>query len=209
MALWKSENCLLTLKGEEILNKVSMGVGKLTITRIVTGGSYVPVSQLYKLTSIPEEKQSLTLYDIREDSEGSYVKVEADNSSLQQAYTIYQLGVYVTHPNFEGEVLYWVSQCELDSADFIPLPSELPVNLSFGIFLYNVSTKDITIKIESSTYINKELFTTTLLAYGIGLDVTDDNTLKLLNSAGSTLSSKTFKFITTTEMQEMFTLKNK
>ena len=100
MALWKSENCLLTLKGEEILNKVSMGVGKLTITRIVTGGSYVPVSQLYKLTSIPEEKQSLTLYDIREDSEGSYIKVEADNSSLQQAYTIYMLHTQILKERF-------------------------------------------------------------------------------------------------------------
>ena len=208
MALWKSENCLLTLKGEEILNKVSMGVGKLTITRIVTGGSYVPTSQLYKLASIPQEKQSLTVFDIREDSEGSYIKVETDNSALKQAYTIYQLGVYVTHPNFEGEVLYWVSQCDIDTADFIPLPSELPVNLSFGIFLYNVSTKDVVIKIESSAYVNKELFTTTLLGYGTSLKVDENNKIQLLNSENTVLSSQSLKYITSSEMQAMFTLES-
>ena len=207
MALWKSENCLLTLKGEEILNKVSMGVGKLTITRIVTGGSYVPASQLYKLEKIPQEKQTLNVYDIREDNEGSYVKVEVSNSAINQAYTLYQLGVYVTHPSYTGEILYWLSQCEVDSADFIPLPSELPLSLTYGIFLYNVSTKDLVVKIDNSGYITRDYFVDTLLKYGTSLKVENDNTLKLLNSAGTVLSSPSLNYVTEAEMKAMFTVK--
>ena len=42
MAVWRSENSLLTVQGEQALSKVLLGVGKLTITRIVIGGGYVP-----------------------------------------------------------------------------------------------------------------------------------------------------------------------
>ena len=52
MATWNSDNIIITKKGEEVLSKVLAGIGKLTISRVVTGAGYVSPSKLYSsLTS--------------------------------------------------------------------------------------------------------------------------------------------------------------
>lgn len=181
MAVWRSENSLLTVRGEQALSKVLLGVGKLTITRIVIGGGYVPLSQLYKQTQVTNIKQELKIWEVEESSQGAYLKVETNNFNLKESYTVYQLGVYVTHPNFDGEFLYWIAQCDTDTADVIPLPTVLPVNMSYGIFLYNVTSKDMVVTIESSTYITKPWF--------------DDYMDKFL------------KYVTVPELEAMFTQK--
>ena len=50
MATWNYDNVVITQKGSEALSKVQVGVGKLTVSRVVTGGGFVDSSQLKKQT---------------------------------------------------------------------------------------------------------------------------------------------------------------
>lgn len=205
MAVWKSENCILTLKGEEVLNKLAVGAEKITITRIVTGGSFVPFSQLYKLERIPKEQQTLKILDITDKTEGSVIKVECSNADLREAYHVYQLGVYATHPSVSGEFLYWIGQCDTDTADFLPLPSELPVNLTFGIFLYNLNSKDITIRVEYVNYVTKDFLSKSLRKTGSILGTSDSNQIILKNADNEELSRTALMYVSVDEMKRMFT----
>lgn len=218
MAVWKAENCILTLKGEEVLNKLIVGSEKITITRIVTGSSYVPFSQLYKLERIPKEQQTLKIFDITNKTDGSVIKVECSNADLREAYHVYQLGVYATHPSISGEFLYWVGQCDTDTADFLPLPSELPVNLTFGIFLYNLNSKDINILVDYSDYITKDFFDENIQMLkdyieekvkkvGYKLTTSDTNNIVLRNANNEELSSTSLYTVSVADMKNMFTVK--
>lgn len=188
MAVWKSENCILTTKGEEALNSLAVGGGKLTITRIVTGSSYVSPSSLRTLTRIPNEKQTFKIQDITSNLEGSVISIECSNVGLNESYNVYQIGVYATHPSIYGEFLYWVGQCETDTADFFPSASEIPVTLTFGIFLYNLNSKDITFKVEYANYVTKDFLSKNLRKTGSILDISDSNQIILKNADNEELS---------------------
>lgn len=145
MAIWNSANALVTKEGAKILSQIQAGIGKLTISRIVTGGGYVPPARLYDQTAVSDIRQETKLVNIATDENGSAIEVQVDNSELAESYSLYQLGVYVTHESVEGEVLYWIAQCDENSADVIPLPSELPVALNYSIYVEHSNAGEITI----------------------------------------------------------------
>ena len=58
MAKWSTNNILLTLTGREVLSKVQAGVGKLEVSRIVTGSGRVSPAQLYNQTKVSQEQQT-------------------------------------------------------------------------------------------------------------------------------------------------------
>lgn len=204
MAVWKSENCILTTKGEEVLNRIVAGGEKLTITRIVTGSSYVSPSSLHTLGRIPNEKQTLKIQDITSSSEGSVISVECSNVGLNESYNVYQIGIYATHPSIYGEFLYWVGQCETDTADFFPSASEIPVTLTFGIFLYNLNSKNITFKVEYANYVTKDFLSKNLRKTGSILD-TYNNQIILKNADNEELSRTALVYVSVDEMKRMFT----
>lgn len=204
MAVWKSENCMLTTKGEEALNSLVVGGEKLTITRIVTGSSYVSPSSLHTLTRIPNEKQTFKIQDITSNLEGSVISVECSNVGLNESYNVYQIGIYATHPSIYGEFLYWVGQCETDTADFLPSASEVPVTLTFGIFLYNLNSKDITFKVEYVNYVTKDFLSKNLRKTGSILD-TYNNQIILKNADNEELSRTALVYVSVDEMKRMFT----
>lgn len=204
MAVWKSENCILTTKGEEVLNRIVAGGEKLTITRIVTGSSYVSPSSLHTLGRIPNEKQTLKIQDITSSSEGSVISVECSNVGLNESYNVYQIGIYATHPNIYGEFLYWVGQCETDTADFFPSASEIPVTLTFGIFLYNLNSKNITFKVEYANYVTKDFLSKNLRKTGSILG-TYNNQIILKNADNEELSRTALVYVSVDEMKRMFT----
>lgn len=147
MATWRSENFMLTMTGREILSKIQAGIGALTISRIVTGGGYVAMSRLYEQTAVTNIKQELSLVNIDTTSEGSSIEVQCNNEDLEEAYTMYQIGIYVTHPDYEGEQLYWIGQCDIDTADQIPLPSDLPLAMNFMVFVEHAEVDQVTITV--------------------------------------------------------------
>ena len=123
MATWSSDNVILTEIGQQILSKVQAGVGAITVTRIVTGGTIIPYAQLYKATSIPDIKQECTIISVNTDMKGSEISVSVSNEELEESYSLYTLGIYVTHPDFDGEQLYLVAECDTSNPDIVPIPS--------------------------------------------------------------------------------------
>lgn len=150
MATWSSDNVILTEIGQQILSKVQAGVGAITVTRIVTGGTIIPYAQLYKATSIPDIKQECTIISVNTDMKGSEISVSVSNEALEESYSLYTLGIYVTHPDFEGEQLYLVAECDISNPDVVPLPSVTVATLYYSLYMVHNNTDQIIINVDTS-----------------------------------------------------------
>jgi hypothetical protein len=147
MATWNSSDVVLTLKGREILSKVQSGNGSITVTRIMTGAGYVPPAQLYLQTAVKDEKQETRIVKVDTMVGGSSVEVQFDNLDLEQPYDLYQLGIYVTHQDYDGEVLYLIAQCDTSSPDRIPLASDTPITVHYSLFMEHSNTDNVQINV--------------------------------------------------------------
>ena len=150
MATWSSDNVILTEIGQQILSKVQAGVGAITVTRIVTGGTIIPYAQLYKATSIPDIKQECTIISVNTDMKGSEISVSVSNEALEESYSLYTLGIYVTHPDFEGEQLYLVAECDTSNPDVVPIPSVTVATLYYSLYMVHNNTDQIIINVDTS-----------------------------------------------------------
>lgn len=150
MATWSPDNVILTEIGQQILSKVQAGVGAITVTRIVTGGTIIPYAQLYKATSIPDIKQECTILSVSTDMKGSEISVSVSNEDLEESYSLYTLGIYVTHPDFEGEQLYFVAECNTDNPDVIPLPSVTIATMYYSLYMVHENTSNVTINVSTA-----------------------------------------------------------
>lgn len=148
MATWNPDNVVLTQKGNEVLSKVQAGVGKLTVSRVVSGGGYVSPAQLYRQTAVTDLKQELTVTKTITDEQGSELALVLSNADLTTEYDLYQLGIYVTHPDFTGEVLYVIAQCNTDKPDHIPLPSVTVATMSYSMYMEHSGTANVEITID-------------------------------------------------------------
>lgn len=158
MATWSTSNIVLTLKGREVLSKVQAGEGTLTVTRVVTGGGNVSPAQLFLQTAVKNEKQQAVIMKVDTDSEGSSIEVHVTNAGLTESYDLYQIGVYVTHPDFMGEILYIIAQCDVGNPDRIPLPSEIPVTLHYSLYLEHRGTDNVNITVDPAGMITIPVF---------------------------------------------------
>lgn len=158
MATWNSDNIIITKKGEEVLSKVLAGIGKLTISRVVTGAGYVSPSKLYSLTQVSDIRQELDITSYSTTNEGTSLALRVSNKELESSYSLYQIGIYVTHPDFSEEVLYVIAQCDTDNPDIIPLPSETPVSLNYNFYLAHSGTSDVKITISDSGLVSVREF---------------------------------------------------
>lgn len=152
MATWNSDNIILTKLGEQVLSKVQSGVGKLTVSRIVSGAGHVSPSQLYNQTQVTDIKQELTIAKCTTTESQSTISANLTNTGLGEAYDLYQIGIYVTHPDFTDEVLYLIAQC--DSPDHIPLPGDSPVTLSYDLVMAHSGTKEVIINVSEAGYVD-------------------------------------------------------
>lgn len=157
MATWNSDNIILTKLGEQVLSKVQSGVGKLTVSRIVSGAGHVSPAQLYNQTQVTDIKQELTIAKCTTTESQSTISANLTNTGLEEAYDLYQIGIYVTHPDFTDGVLYLIAQC--DSPDHIPLPGDNPVTLSYDLVMAHSGTKEVTINVSEAGYVNITTFT--------------------------------------------------
>lgn len=148
MATWNSDNIILTKLGEQVLSKVQSGVGKLTVSRIVSGAGHVSHAQLYTQTQITDIKQEMSVVNYTTNEQQSVIRANLTNTGLEEAYDLYQIGIYVMHPDFTDEVLYLIAQC--DSPDHIPLPGDNPVTLSYDLVMAHFGTKEVTINVSEA-----------------------------------------------------------
>ena len=181
MAVWNPSGIVITEKGLEILSKVQLGVGLITISRVVSGSSRVPIESLSSLLSIQNEEQEFSIIGKTTTMNSSVITIAVDNSELESPYTMNQIGVYVTHQDYEGEVLYYVAQCDEGTADTIPTKDVSPVSLQFDLNIGHSNTDRVVINISSngSLPITGGTITGSLTITG-GLVVNGDTVLKKL-----------------------------
>lgn len=158
MAVWNPDNIVLTNKGREILAKVQAGQGKITLSSVVSSDGYVSPSQLILQESVVNPVQELTVTGVSYKTSGSIIDVKLTNTELEKEYTLHQIGIYVTHDDYDGDVLYMIAQCDTDSADTIPLPSETPVTITFSFFLENATESNITITVDPAGSVSVDSF---------------------------------------------------
>lgn len=156
MAVWNYDNVIVTKKGNEVLSKVQTGIGELKISRIVSGEGYVDEDALYTSENVQGERQQLDVEGITTDSNGSTIRISLSNLNVLDGYYLHQIGVYVTHPDFEGEVLYLIAQCDTSSPDYIPPYSETPMTLKYTVYMEHRGTSNITIIVNPNGYVMYE-----------------------------------------------------
>ena len=157
MATWNPDNVVLTQKGQEILSKVQAGVGKITVSKVVTGGGYVSPSLLYKQTAVTNEKQTMAITKVITDETGSEIALTVTNSELEQEYDLYQIGVYVQHQDYHGDILYTIAQCDTDNPDHIPLPSVTAATLQYSIYMEHSNTSNVVIQVNPAGFVTLDM----------------------------------------------------
>lgn len=158
MATWSPGNFVITNEGEKVLSSVIIGIDRLTITRIVTGAGYVAPSALYKQTAVTNPKQEMQVTNVATNSNGSEVTVRVTNEGVNEPYPIYQIGVYVTHPDFEGEVLYMLAQCDTATPDYMPAREEVPVSFTYSLYIAHSGTDKVTITVSDAGLLPTSVF---------------------------------------------------
>ena len=157
MATWNPDNVVLTQKGQEILSKVQAGVGKITVSKVVTGGGYVSPSQLYKQTAVTNEKHTMTVTKVITDETGSEIALTVTNEDLEQEYDLYQIGIYVQHQDYQGDILYTIAQCDTDNPDHIPLPSVTVATLQYSIYMEHSNTSNVVIQVNPAGFVTLDM----------------------------------------------------
>ena len=158
MAIWKSENSLLTQMGVEILNKVKAGVGSITVTRVVAGSGRVSSSQLFQQTALSGTTKPMVITSREVVSSGSEISTYITNQDFTEPFNINQIGVFVTHPDYAGEVLYHISQCEAEGYDVIPPLDETPANFGYNLFLEHGNSSSISLTVDPQGAVSIERF---------------------------------------------------
>lgn len=178
MAKWSTNNILLTLTGREVLSKVQAGVGKLEVSRIVTGSGRVSPAQLYNQTKVSQEQQTTLITKVDTSSAGSSIEIQVSNNDIEEAYDLNQIGIYVTHADYPNEVLYLIAQC--DEPDTIPLPTETPTVLNYSLFMTHSGVSEVTIEVNPAGLVTTEQLSDHIYARNLHLpqDAVDGQILR-------------------------------
>lgn len=148
MATWKSENSMLTQVGIEILNKLKAGIGSLTITRVVAGSGRVAPSVLFQQTNLSGVTKPMSVTKQSSKRTGSEISIFISNENINSPFELHQIGIFVSHPDYDGEQLYHISQCESENVDVIPALGDTPVTFGYSIYLEHGNSSSLTLTID-------------------------------------------------------------
>ena len=148
MAVWKTENSVYTITGLEMVNRTLGASSKLTFTRVVAGSGRVPASKLMAQTELSGATIELYLANYNADENGSEITTYIDNYGFTEPFTLNQIGVYATSPDFDGEQLIHISQCEEVGADIIPEEGDTPVSFSYSLYLEHLNSSQTSVVID-------------------------------------------------------------
>lgn len=148
MALWNSNNVVVTQKGYELLSKLQNGSSTMTITRVVTGSGRVSPSLLYKQTAVSSIKQDMQILKKVASEKGSILELQVSNENLVEGYNLNQIGVYASNPDL-GEILYMIAQSD-EPSDFIPTPSGTPTMLNYSLEVVHSKLASINVSVSNT-----------------------------------------------------------
>lgn len=158
MATWKAENSMLTEIGIEILNKIKVGGEPITIARIVTSSGRVTNSVLYQQTSLKGAIKEATLSEVITLGNSSEISFFVNNEGQEDSFNVHQIGIFVTHPDYAGEQLYFITQCEEDDFDTIPPESVTPVKLMYSVVLEHGNSESLEFTVDPTGAVSVEAF---------------------------------------------------
>lgn len=150
MATWRVENSMLTQVGVAILNKIKSGSGSITVTRAVAGSGRVAESKLFTQTALSGTTKPLSISSVDIQEMGSEISLNLTNEGFTEPFELNQIGIFVTHPDYDGEVLYHISQCDSGYPDSIPAFASTLVSLGYSIFLEHGNSNSINISVDPS-----------------------------------------------------------
>lgn len=152
MAIWNPTNFVITKTGQEILNKLAVGGNKLTISRIAVASGRVDASTLANQTALTTEKGNCEIKSTSSTSEGSAINVGYSNEGVTESFEINQIGVFVTHPEYTGEQLYMILQCDEGTGDAIPKYADTPILVTYGFYVTSGKSSTINVNVSLSGY---------------------------------------------------------
>ena len=158
MATWKPENSILTQVGTEILNKVKAGIGSITVTKVLAGSGRVDTSALYSQKSISGVQKSMIIAKRKAYTNGSEITVNITNVGFTEEFHLHQIGIFVTHPDYAGEQLYHISQCEGEGYDSIPAPTDGSATLEYSLYLEHSNSSTTTIVVNPEGFLSSQEF---------------------------------------------------
>ena len=157
MATWLATNSILTDRGIEILNKLKVGEGSITISRIAASdGRVSDVGTLPSRTALSGTIKEMTLSKVITKGEGSEVSFFISNEGFDTEFHVRQLGIFVQHPDYAGEQLYYIAQCEEDGHDVVPAQDESTITIGYTVYLQHSRDSVITISVSESGSISKD-----------------------------------------------------
>lgn len=150
MAIWNSNNCIVTTLGLQMLAQLQQGVGTATITRAKVGTGRT--SSISSATSLSGDIHDISILSRRITNTGSVLVLQLSNEGLNTSYLVNQVGIYATHPqiNNGAEFLYMIAQCDEDSADIVPNSEVTLVTLNYSFYLTHSTGADITVSVISA-----------------------------------------------------------
>ena len=155
MATWKPTNSKLTEKGVEILNKVSVGSGKLQISKILAADGSVAESALYSSTSLAGTTHQMSLSKVVARLEGSEVSFYISNDGISSPFHLRQIGIFVSHPDYEGDVLFHISQCDEAGHDVIPVSDGNVTNYGYTVYFSHSNNVNVSFTVSPTGCIQK------------------------------------------------------
>ena len=158
MATWNSANSMLTQTGVAILNKVKAGVGSITVSRIVAGSSSVATSALYTQTSVSGVQKEFSISGVNTTDGGSEIAIYITNELITEDYPLHQIGIYVTHPDYNGEQLYHISQCESEGVDIIPKLTDSVTTMAYSLYMEHANANTVSITVSQQGMLLAKVF---------------------------------------------------
>lgn len=163
MATWKSSNIVLTQKGRQLLSFLQNADGVATITKVITGASRVPEDVLATQTEVANPKLPCIVLSKEAYDTGSILNLQVSNTELEEsigAYDVEQVGVYMSHPDIDGnkEFLYMIAQCDEGTADRMPLPQVTPITLNYALYLLHGNGTQIEVTIDATAGVPMSMF---------------------------------------------------
>lgn len=187
MANWKQENTIITNIGLSMLSKAQVGLGKLSITKVVTREATHTLEENRLLTgdsihpsdSIPYKQSAVLLNPVGEgDAETldgqnvgvSKITARFSNDNLSAEYKIKQVIVYAQLIDLDvnapagtdmGEVPYMVAQT-LGTSDYdkMPLFSENPTAINYDLYILHSGVSTIDISVTPAGYVDVDSYNT-------------------------------------------------
>ena len=143
MATWQTSNSVITDAGIIVFNKIRFGIGNLTISKILISDGVSSPESIHSLTDLVGNKKDAILSGIIPGDSGSEISLYVTNEGLSEDMKVRQIGIFVTHPDIQGEILYFVTQSDEENCDVLPKYQDSITSFGYSVFFEHSRTSSV------------------------------------------------------------------